>query len=121
MTFVKSQLDTSKIDTAKIIVLLSIVFIVISEAIAQTCLKKSHKEHMPILFYIGIIFYGFVCALLLNCYKNGINMGRLNLIWSCCSIITIIVIGYFFFNEQIYLHDIAAIVLAMGAIYMANQ
>jgi multidrug transporter EmrE-like cation transporter len=109
------------LDTAKVVVLLSIVFIVISEAIAQSCLKKSHKDHMPLLFYIGIIFYGVVCILLLNCYKNGINMGRLNLIWSCCSIITIIVIGYFFFNEQIYPHDIAAIVLAIAAIIFANQ
>jgi multidrug transporter EmrE-like cation transporter len=109
------------LDTAKVIVLLSIVFIVISEAVAQTCLKKSHKDHMPLLFYVGIIFYGVVCMLLLNCYRNGLYMGRLNLIWSCCSIITIIVVGYFFFNEQIYPHDIAAIFFAMVAIIFANQ
>jgi multidrug transporter EmrE-like cation transporter len=113
--------EKSQVDTARVVVLLSIIFIVISEAIAQTCLKKSHYDHMPILFYVGIIFYGIVCMLLLNCYKNGYNMGRLNLIWSCCSIITIIVVGYLVFEEKIYPHDIAAILFAILAVYFANQ
>jgi multidrug transporter EmrE-like cation transporter len=111
----------NNIDTAKVVVLLSIVFITISEAIAQVCIKKSHKDGMPVLLYIGIIFYGFVCILLMNCYSNGANMGRVNLIWSCVSIISIITVGYFIFEEKIYTHDIIAILFAIGAIYFANQ
>jgi multidrug transporter EmrE-like cation transporter len=109
------------LDTAKIVVLLSIAFIVIFEAFAQACLRKSEKDRMSFLFFVGIACYAIVCLLLFNCYRNKARMGNVNLLWSCFSIITIIVIGYFFFNEQIYPHDIAAIVLSIGAIYCANM
>lgn len=109
------------LDTSKIVVLLSIVFITISEAIAQVCIKTSHSNNMPYLLYFGIMFYGIVCILLMNCYKNGYKMGQVNLIWSCISIVSIISVGYFVFNEKIYAHDIMAIILAISAIYFANM
>jgi multidrug transporter EmrE-like cation transporter len=109
------------LDTAKVIVLLSIVFIVISEAIAQACLRKSERDGMSFLFFVGIACYSIVCLLLFNCYRNHAKMGNVNLLWSCFSIISIITIGYVFFEEKIYTHDIIAIVLAMGAIIAANQ
>lgn len=109
------------LDTAKVIVLLSISFIVIFEAIAQLCLRKSERDGMSFLFFVGIACYSIVCLLLFNCYKNKARMGSVNLIWSCFSIISIIIIGYVFFEEKVYTHDIIAILMAFGAIYFANQ
>jgi multidrug transporter EmrE-like cation transporter len=109
------------LNTAKVIVLLSIAFIVIFEGFAQACLKKSEKEGMSFLFFVGIACYSIVCLLLFNCYKNKAQMGNVNLLWSSFSIISIITIGYVFFEEKIYTHDIIAIVLAIGSIIAANQ
>jgi multidrug transporter EmrE-like cation transporter len=109
------------LDTAKIIVLLSIAFIVMFEGFAQACLRKSERDGMSFLFFVGIACYAIVCLLLFNCYRNHARMGSVNLLWSCFSIISIISIGYFYFEEKIYPHDIAAIFFAMVAIYMANQ
>jgi multidrug transporter EmrE-like cation transporter len=109
------------LDTAKVVVLVSIVMITVFEAVAQSCLKKSQKNGMSFLFYVGILSYIVVCVLLMNCYKNEAYLGKVNLIWSCFSIILIITIGYFIFEEKIYIHDIIAIILAIGAIITANQ
>jgi multidrug transporter EmrE-like cation transporter len=109
------------LDTAKIVVLLSIAFIVIFEAFAQACLRKSERDGMSFLFFVGIACYAIVCLLLFNCYRNKGRMGNVNLLWSCFSIISIISIGYIFFEEKIYTHDMAAIFFAMVAIYFANQ
>ena len=90
------------LDTAKIIVLLSIAFIVMFEGFAQACLRKSERDGMSFLFFVGIACYAIVCLLLFNCYRNHARMGNVNLLWSCFSIISILKKRYIRMISQQY-------------------
>ena len=101
------------------IILYSIIFITIFESLGQLCLKKSQKNHH--LFAIGLISYLIVCLLLCVCYKHDGFIGKVNLMWSCMSIVFVILVGYIFLQEKIERHDIIALLLALLAIYFANK
>jgi multidrug transporter EmrE-like cation transporter len=105
----------------KNIILYSIVLICIFESFGQYCLKQYEKNNLRTYFFAGIIAYFIVCCLLCVCYKNKANIGNVNLIWSCLSIITVISVGYLFLNEKIQQKDMFAIFFALLAIYFANQ
>ena len=61
-----------------------------------------------------------VCSLLCYCYAHKGHLGKVNLMWSCMSIIFVIIVGYVFLQEKLKNHDFAAIFFATLAIYFAN-
>lgn len=101
----------------------AIILITIFEATGQFCLKKFESTNTNRYFYFlfGILFYIIVCGLLCYCYKYKGQLGRINLMWSCMSIIFITIVGYVFLQEKIKNHDFAAIFFALLAIYFANM
>ena len=118
MTSVKEILKDSKH-----LIIYAIIFITLFEATAQVCLKKfelnNHNSYL--YFIIGAILYFFVINLLCICYKHKGKLGNINLMWSCMSIIFVIIFGFIFLQEEIKLHDIIAVIFAMLAIYFANM
>jgi drug/metabolite transporter (DMT)-like permease len=107
----------------KSIIIYAIVLITLFEATAQVCLKKfeigRHKTYMYLL--LGIVLYFIVCGLLCLCYKNKGHLGKINLMWSCMSIIFVILFGYIFLQEEVKMHDMISILFAFLAIYFANM
>ena len=103
-------------------VIYAVVLITIFEAIAQLCLKKFQKGNPTnyVYFLLGMLFYMAVCGLLCVCYSHKGHLGRVNLMWSCMSIVFVIIVGYVFLQEKIKMHDFAAIFFALLAIYFAN-
>lgn len=105
----------------KNIILYSILLISVFESFGQYCLKQYEKNNLFSYFVLGTMAYFIVCCLLCVCYKNHANIGNVNLMWSCLSIITVITVGYLFLNEKIEKNNIFAICFALLAIYFANQ
>lgn len=105
----------------KHLILFSILFITLFESVGQFCLKKFQSKNLYIYFIIAIIAYIIVCGLLCVCYRNNGYMGKVNLVWSCMSIIFVFLFGYIFLNETIHKHDIIALMFALLAIYFASK
>jgi multidrug transporter EmrE-like cation transporter len=96
--------------------LIIIVLISLFECIAQGCLKKFFKDNKKYYFVISVICYAIVCYLLVCSYQFK-SMGIVNCIWSGMSILFIVWIGYFFFNENIDIQDLMGIGLIIIGIW----
>ncbi len=103
---------------------ISLIFLItLSEAIAQTCLKKAngtpHGPECNKLIVIGMVAYMLVAWLLFNTYKFT-NLGHTNLVWSCLSIVVAFLMGWLFFNEAVNGFAVLSIGLACAAIACAH-
>jgi drug/metabolite transporter (DMT)-like permease len=87
--------------------------ICVIEMFSQATLK--HNRY-PVL---GIFGYIVLAIILHNSYYYE-NMGHMNLVWSCVSIITGFLVSHYFFDERINRYTLFAILLAMLAIYTAH-
>ena len=99
-----------------ILLLYIIVAIVFFEAVAQLCVKKSKLNGDSKYLCISVFAYFIICLLLLRAYSYK-TMGIVNLVWSCLSIITIILIGIIFYHEKITKFDIVGIVFIFIGLY----
>lgn len=110
---IKEYTDNSILD--EIIILAIIVAIV--ESFAQNTLKNS--DHGSIKFLLGLSFYVLVGYVLHYAYHN-VPLGRLNVTWSCLSIILAVTIGYFIYDEPFNKYTIISLLFAFSAIYFIN-
>jgi drug/metabolite transporter (DMT)-like permease len=104
-------------------IIYAIILITLFEASGQLCLKHFKPDNTNSYFYflLAILFYILVCALLCYCYSYKVNLGSVNLMWSCMSIIFVIFVGYVFLQEKPKIHDYIALLFAILAIYFANM
>ena len=93
------------------------MFIVLSEAVAQYCVRRCKAEQKYHLFILAILFYSFVCVGLYIMYGFR-QMGVVNLMWSCMSILTIMLVGVFFFHERIDIYDIMGMILVFAGLVL---
>jgi multidrug transporter EmrE-like cation transporter len=110
---IKNFTDNSIVD--EIIVLAMIVAFV--ESVAQNTLKTSNKG--TVKFVIGILFYMLVGYVLHYAYHH-VPLSRLNVTWSCISIILAIFIGYTLYNEKMNIYSILSVISAIIAIYFSK-
>lgn len=91
------------------------------EAISQNSLKyySGHEDCSHIVMCIGIVGYIMVALLLLTSY-NFVPMSKMNLVWSCISIITACTLGHVIFDEIFDIHTVGSITLALASIYVAH-
>lgn len=94
-----------------------LVFIVLAEAGAQYCIRRCKEEQKLHLFILGVFFYAFVCMGLYFMYGFR-QMGIVNLMWSCMSILTIMIIGVIFFHEHIDIYDIMGMILVFSGLVL---
>ena len=94
-----------------------IALIILLETVAQYHIKKSKLSNNIYLIFIAVILYATICLLLRMCYSYT-SMGMTNFIWSVMSIVTVMVVGYFFFNETITHNDAIGIVFCMIGLYL---
>jgi len=93
----------------KILLVFIILFIVASESMGQYCIRVCKTEQKWHFFLLGLLMYTLVCLGLYISYGFR-SMGIVNLLWSCLSIITIILIGIIFFHDEIDMNDIIGII-----------
>lgn len=98
-----------------------IVLISLFEACGQYYLKRSEKQKNDKFVIVGLLSYMIVCFLLRLCYKNRGYIGQVNMMWSCMSIVVILLTGYVFFDEKISNNGKIALTFALLAIYFLNK
>ncbi len=101
---------------------LSLIFLItLSEAIAQSCLKRARADsaNCNSLIGVGLVAYIIVAILLFKTYKFE-DLGHTNLVWSCLSIIVAFIVGAVFFHEVVNGFAILSIALACAAIACAH-
>jgi len=94
------------------IIILFALIISLTEAFAQYSLKSNK-------LFFGIIGYSIVAMILFTSY-NYEDLGHMNLIWSCVSIIMCFFIGVFIFNEKFNKYTMVAVIFAISAIYFGH-
>jgi len=90
------------------------------EAFAQWNVKKSSSTENDHRLFLAMVLYCFVVYLLFRSYKYE-NVGHMNLIWSCMSIIVAFISGYVCFGEPFNKYTVVAILFALFAIYFAHR
>lgn len=109
---IKQWADNSIIDELiYVIILLAIV-----ETIAQNSLKLGSNR--SIKFFIGIAFYIVIGYLLHYAYHN-FPLSKVNVMWSCCSIIIATLLGYTLYDEPYSTKSFLAVVFALIAVYLS--
>jgi multidrug transporter EmrE-like cation transporter len=94
--------------------ILMALLIVIIEQCAQNSLQKS--SHLWDYYYIiGLVCYVLVGWTLHYSYNNY-STSKINVAWSCMSIITAVVLGYFLYDETFDIYKIFAVIFAILAI-----
>lgn len=99
-------------------ILIFALIIAIIESIAQNVLKTSKTG--TIKFIVGLFIYLLIGYLLHFVYENY-ELSKINLIWSCLSIILGIVMGYYLYDEDVNHKTILSLGLAISAIVVSNS
>jgi multidrug transporter EmrE-like cation transporter len=114
LNIIKKWSRESIIDEVIIIALL----IAICETIAQNFIKNSESNSNMKMFF-GLTFYIIVGFLLHHAYNNY-NLSKVNVVWSCISIIVATLLGYFIYSEHLSRNNLISVVAAIIAVYFAS-
>jgi multidrug transporter EmrE-like cation transporter len=110
MSKIQNWMDNSIVDEILLLALL-IAFV---ETCAQNTIKTS--EHSTFQFILGLLIYMLVGYILHYAYSK-FPMSKVNVIWSCMSIITATLIGYWLYNEPMNHWIIFSVLFAILAVY----
>lgn len=111
---IKNWMDNSMIDE-----LLYIIFLlVIVETIAQNSLKNG--KNGSIKFFLGLTFYLVIGYLLHYAYSN-FPLSKVNVMWSCGSIIIATLLGYTLYQESYNIKSFFAVIFALTAMYLSYE
>jgi multidrug transporter EmrE-like cation transporter len=91
------------------------IIIAFVEAYAQNNLKTSDNRYI-----IGLFVYIFVGYLLHYTYQN-FPLSKVNVMWSCLSIILATTFGYLIYKESINSLKILSVLLAICAVYCSYK
>jgi len=103
---------------ALMMILIYVVFMVVFETMAHHSFKKCHIHGHTYQFAIGVLFYACVGFCLIRAYQYEYkSMGMINVIWSSLSVLSILLIGYFYWGEDIkYMEILGAVFVVIGLI-----
>ncbi len=99
-------------------VLILALIIVLIETFAQINIKSS--EIGTYKFIIGLLFYT-ILGFVLHYSYHKFDLGKINVIWSCCSIIIALTIGYLLYDEVMSTNKIISALLALSAIIVLSN
>jgi len=93
-----------------------VIIIAVVEACAQNTLKNNDNNK----YIVGLVIYVLVGYLLHYTYQNY-PLSKVNVMWSCLSIILATTLGYLIYNESINSLKIVSVMLAIGAVYCSYK
>ena len=93
-----------------------VIIIAVVEACAQNTLKNNDNNK----YIVGLVIYVLVGYLLHYTYQNY-PLSKVNVLWSCLSIILATTLGYLIYNESINSLKIVSVMLAIGAVYCSYK
>lgn len=95
----------------------------LSETAAMTALTKYSKSHNNNYLIAGIVLYGIVIPYMIIISLNFNGIGTLNLLWNILTTVSMIIIGYYIFNENInHLHLLSLLfgIASIVILYLAD-
>lgn len=92
-----------------------VILILISETIAIASLKKFSLNSGWYYFLFGLIFYTLVAFFLTKSFKYE-GMGIVNVLWSAFSVLAVVLVGYFYFKEQVSLMEVGGMSLIVAGV-----
>lgn len=90
------------------------------EALAQSLLHYSNSTQNILFFIIAVLFYILASFFIYKAYDYK-GVGMVNAIWSGMSIILMVSIGVFIFNETIEDYEWLGIILIIIGILITNK
>jgi len=114
ITDIQNWMENSIVDE---IILIALV-IAIVESFAQNTIKNSDNDSVK--FILGISFYVIIGYILHYAYHK-FPLGRLNVLWSCISIILAMFLGYMLYDEPLNYWNVLSLIFAIGAIYASYR
>ena len=100
------------------------IALALSETIAMTALTKYTKSYNTYYLIAGIVLYGIVIPYMIISSLNYNGIGTVNLLWNIITTVSMIVIGYYMFNEKVNHLHIVSLLLGVGSIvilYLADD
>jgi multidrug transporter EmrE-like cation transporter len=94
------------------------ILIAFVETCAQNTLKNTGENDNK--YITGLIIYALVGYLLHYTYQN-FPLSKVNVVWSCLSIIIATILGYLIYNESMNSLKMLSVILAVGAVYCAYK
>lgn len=96
----------------------------LSETIAMTALTKYSTSYNIYYLIIGIMLYGIVTPYTIIASLNYSGIGTVNLLWNITTTVSMIIIGFYMFNEKVnHLHFVSLLlgISSILTLYMANK
>lgn len=91
------------------------------ETLAQYSARKYHDVRESWLFGLAVICYILIVMTLINTYDEE-NIGMVNALWSATALITVAMVGYFFFEETFTTGEYVGLGLILaGAVLLGVQ
>lgn len=100
--------------------LLIILCIVLSECMAQYFIRKYTEIPRVVYYLMGVAFYAIVAFMLHFGYEQK-PMGIINVLWSGCSVIAILTVGYVVFGDKIESHEWAGMALILTGVAVTQS
>lgn len=100
-------------------ILIFSIFIAIMENIAQNVIKST-DDNNSLQFFLGIMFY-IILGYILHYAYHKFPLGKLNIIWSCITIILAMTMGYILYDEPLNKWNILGLISAIMAIYFTYR
>lgn len=97
-------------------VIIIVLLLALVEAIGQNLLRDTKY----IKFVFGLTSYIIIGYLLHYSYQK-FPLSKVNVMWSCLSIIVAVILGYFLYNEKMNKNSILAIIFALLGIYFMSK
>ncbi len=98
---------------------LLVLFIILSEAIGMSFLKKYYLTKRIVYLLLGFLGYASISFFLVQSYKYE-GIGIVNVLWSAISVLLITFIGHFCFKELITRREMAGMGLVIAGVAILN-
>ena len=90
-----------------------ILSLVLTEVIAEICLKKWSMSNNNMYIILGVVFYGLIAIILGSTLKIYQNLTLVNTLWHVGNIIFIGIANAIIFKSKLSYYQIGGIVLAI--------
>lgn len=101
---------------AIVMMLVYVAFIILFETLAQHSFKLCHSEGNFYKYLLGVMFYGLVGFFLIKAYEYR-SMGMINVLWSSLSVLSVMLLSYFYWEEKITYNDIIGTALVILGLF----
>ena len=92
------------------------IALALGETVAMTALTKYSKSYNIYYLIAGMALYGICIPYMIISSLHFSGIGTVNLLWNIITTVSMIIIGYYLFNEKVNHLHIVSLLLGVGSI-----